>query len=287
VARRSSCTDAIVAAGVDRVVVAAADPFPRVKGGGIAALAAAGIDVQTGLHEAEARRLTAPYRKLVVTGMPWVIAKWAETADGRLTAPAGGGRWISSPESRRLVHDLRRRVDAIVVGIGTALADDPLLTARPPGSRRLCRVVLDGRGRLPLESALVRTARDAPVLVAVGPEAAPQRIASLEAAGCEVWRAPALAPVERLAAILRELGARRLTNVLVEGGPTVLAALFAGGLADEVWRFVAAPGATEPSAAAGDVRAPEIDVEDVCHPGGDTLVRGLVRGPTASPADRG
>jgi len=133
------CADAVIAAGVARVVVAADDPFPRVRGGGLAALVAAGIVVETGLFEPEARRLTAAYRKLVSAGMPWVIAKWAETAAGRLTPPAGCGRWISSPESRRIVHDLRRRVDAIVVGIGTALADDPLLTARPPGSRRLCR----------------------------------------------------------------------------------------------------------------------------------------------------
>jgi len=122
--------------------------------------------------------------------------------------------------------------------------------------------------------------------VAVGPEAAPQRIAALEAAGCEVWRAPGEASSARLAAVLRELGARRLTNVLVEGGPTVLATLFAGGLADEVWRFSAAPGPDGPDPTAGDVRPPEIDVEDVSHPGGDTLVRGLVR-PTASPACRG
>jgi diaminohydroxyphosphoribosylaminopyrimidine deaminase/5-amino-6-(5-phosphoribosylamino)uracil reductase len=270
------CTDAIIAAGVSRVVVAADDPFPRVRGGGIATLAVAGVTVETGLLEREARRLTAPYRKLVVSGMPWVIAKWAETADGRLTPTGEGGRWISSPESRRLVHDLRRRVDAIVVGIGTALADDPLLTARPPGGRTLCRIVLDGRGRLPLDGALVRTAREAPVLVAVGPAAAPEQTAALEAAGCEVWRAPTTDRAAALAALLRELGTRRLTNVLVEGGPTVLATLFAAGLADEVWRFTAG-GAAAPTRE--PLPVPPLDVEDTSRPGGDTLVRGLVRRP--------
>jgi diaminohydroxyphosphoribosylaminopyrimidine deaminase/5-amino-6-(5-phosphoribosylamino)uracil reductase len=273
------CTDAIVAAGVARVVVAADDPFPRVRGGGIAALVAAGIAVETGLQEREARRLTAPYRKLVTTGMPWVIAKWAETADGRLTPPAGGGRWISSPESRRLVHDLRRRVDAIVVGIGTALADDPLLTARPPGSRRLCRIVLDGRGRLPLDGALVRTAREAPVLVSVGPEAPREQMAALAAAGCEVWRAPTRDRAAALTALLRELGARQATNVLVEGGLTVLETLFAAGLADEVWRFTAGPAGDDAAPLREPLAVPPLDVEDTSRPGGDTLVRGLVRGP--------
>jgi diaminohydroxyphosphoribosylaminopyrimidine deaminase/5-amino-6-(5-phosphoribosylamino)uracil reductase len=281
------CTDAILAAGIARVVVAAGDPFPAVAGGGIAALRAAGIDVATGLLEHEARRLTAPYRKLVTTGLPWVIAKWAATRDGRLAMPSGGDRWISSPESRALVHSLRARVDAIAVGSGTALADDPLLTARPPGPRPLLRVVLDGRARLPLDGRLVRTARESPLLVAVGAAAPAERIAALEAAGCEVWRADGEQPVDRLRGLLAELGRRRVTNLLVEGGPAVFATLFAAGLADEVWEFVSPRDAGGPADPTATIPArPDLDVEEVGHPGGDTLTRGLVRRTTSS-AGRG
>ncbi|MFM9058004.1 MAG: bifunctional diaminohydroxyphosphoribosylaminopyrimidine deaminase/5-amino-6-(5-phosphoribosylamino)uracil reductase RibD [Planctomycetaceae bacterium] len=279
------CADAIVAAGIARVVVAAGDPFPAVAGGGIATLRAAGIDVETGLLEAEARRLTAPFRKLVTTGTPWVIAKWAVTRDGRVALPPGGDRWISSPESRALVHALRARVDAIAVGSGTVLADDPLLTARPePGAvtetalRPLVRIVLDGRARLPVSSRLVRTARESPVLVAVGPDAPTDRIAALRAAGCEVWRSPAAAPAGRLRDLLAELGRRQLTNLLVEGGPQVFRTLFNAGLADETWAFVApreAGGVPDPSATLPP--PPPVDVVEVGHPGGDTLTRGLVR----------
>ncbi len=286
------CTDAIVAAGVARVVVAAGDPFPAVAGGGIAALRAAGITVEIGLLEAEARRLTAPFRKLVTTGAPWVIAKWAATRDGRVTAPAGGDRWISSPESRALVHGLRARVDAIAVGSGTALADDPLLTARPlqgypaeAGARPLLRIVLDGRGRLPPDSRLARTARESPVLVAVGAAAPAERIAALEAAGCEVWRSPVAEPAGRFRGLLAELGRRRVTNLLVEGGPAVFRTLFDADLVDEIWQFVA-PTVTGGPADATMPPPPPVDVEDVSHPGGDTLTRGVVRRLTSS-AGRG
>ncbi|MFM7107208.1 MAG: bifunctional diaminohydroxyphosphoribosylaminopyrimidine deaminase/5-amino-6-(5-phosphoribosylamino)uracil reductase RibD [Planctomycetaceae bacterium] len=288
------CAEAIVAAGIARVVVAAGDPFPAVAGGGIAALRAAGIDVETGLLEAEALRLTAPYRTLVTTGTPWVIAKWAATRDGRLALPPGGDRWISSPESRAIVHALRARVDAIAVGSGTALADDPLLTARPQdvgrvgGSPRpLLRVVLDGRARLPPGSRLVRTARESPVLVAVGTAAPPDRIAALAAAGCEVWRAAGATPADRLRELLAELGRRRLTNLLVEGGAQVFRTLFDAGLADETWAFVSPREACGPPDPGRTLPAPPaIDVEEVSHPGGDTLTRGLVRRPTSS-AGRG
>lgn len=285
------CTAAIVAAGIARVVVATGDPFPAVAGGGIAALRAAGIAIELGLMEAEARRLTAPFRKLVTTGTPWVIAKWAATRDGRVTRP-GGDRWISSPESRAIVHTLRSRVDAIAVGSGTALADDPLLTARPeqgpaagPAARPLLRIVLDARGRLPSDSRLMRTARESPVLVAVGTAAPQERIAALEAAGCEVWCSPEAEPAGRFRGLLAELGRRRLTNLLVEGGPTVFRTLFAADLVDEIWQF------TAPTVAGGPDDAtmpppPPVDVEDVCHPGGDTLVRGIIRRVTSS-AGRG
>ncbi len=294
------CTEAVVAAGVARVVVGCRDPFPPVAGAGIGRLREAGIAVDVGVCAAEAERLVAPFRTLVERGRPWVVAKWAMSLDGRVATASGESRWISSAESRALVHGLRGRMDGILVGSGTALADDPLLTARPPGRRTAVRIVLDGRARLPAESRLVRTAREAPVLVVVAAGAEADRVRPLEAAGCEIWRSAGVDRRERLVGLLAELGRRRLTNLLVEGGPEVLGSFFDAGLVDEVWAFVApriiggaaavAPvggvGVTALAAAAG------IAVEEVSHPGGDLLVRGLVhRGPaapaTASPADPG
>ena len=180
------CTRAVLAAGVARVVAAMADPFPQVAGGGLAELRAAGVEVQTGILENQARKLNAPYLKLLSAGRPWVVAKWAMTLDGKIAARTGDSRWISSPASRQLVHQLRGRMDAILVGRGTAAADDPQLTARPPGPRTALRIVVDTRASLSLASRLVRTAREVPVLVAVGPEAASADCANLQAAGCEV-----------------------------------------------------------------------------------------------------
>jgi diaminohydroxyphosphoribosylaminopyrimidine deaminase/5-amino-6-(5-phosphoribosylamino)uracil reductase len=255
-----------------------------VNGGGIAALRAAGIAVEAGLCEHEATRLTAPFRKLVEKKTPWLIAKWAMSLDGRLAGADPADRWISSTAARAVVHALRGRVDAIAVGIGTALADDPQLTPRPPGPRQPLRIVLDSRCRLPLESNLVRTSREHAVLVAGGPDAPADRIAALEAAGCEVWRSSSRAPVQRLRELLAELGRRRLTNLLVEGGAGLFQTLFAGGLADEVLAFVAPRIIGGPQTGATTMPpVPAIDIEEVAYPGGDILVRGLVRHPGSGP----
>ncbi|MEX0669694.1 MAG: bifunctional diaminohydroxyphosphoribosylaminopyrimidine deaminase/5-amino-6-(5-phosphoribosylamino)uracil reductase RibD [Pirellulales bacterium] len=278
------CTAAILAAGIARVVVAAGDPFPTVAGRGLDALRQSDVRVETGLLGPEATRLTAPFRKLVAAGKPWVIAKWAMSLDGRISAAAGQDRWISAVQSRALVHDLRSRIDAIAIGIGTALADDPLLTVRPdpgtsPGPRRPLRIVFDSRGRLPLTSRLVRTAGESPLLVAVGPDAPTDRTAALAAAGCEVWRGTEPDPTARATTLMRELGSRRLTNLLVEGGPTVLGSLFAAGEVDEVWAFIAprilgGPGTGGELPALPDVK--NLQVEEVSRPGGDIFIRGLV-----------
>src|SRR5204863_9114427 len=135
--------------GVRRVIVAMADPFPKVAGGGVKLLRDAGLDVQVGLCEAEARRLNAPYLKLLRTGKPWVHAKWAMTLDGKIATRTGDSKWISGEESRRRVHELRGRMDAIVVGRGTVAADDPMLTARQAGPRTPARVVISASGDLP------------------------------------------------------------------------------------------------------------------------------------------
>ncbi len=218
------CTKALLAAGVRRVVVAQQDPFAEVAGRGVAELRAAGVEVEVGLLEPEARRLNGPYLKLLRTGRPWVLAKWAMTVDGKTATRAGSSKWISNDQSRAIVHGLRGRVDAIVVGRQTARVDDPLLTARPPGPRTAVRVVVDSRASLSSSSQLVRTAREVPVLVAAGPQAPAAERRRLEQAGCEVLVGRSESQSERLEELLGELGRRRMTNVLVEGGGLLLGA---------------------------------------------------------------
>ncbi|NDC62392.1 MAG: bifunctional diaminohydroxyphosphoribosylaminopyrimidine deaminase/5-amino-6-(5-phosphoribosylamino)uracil reductase RibD [Planctomycetia bacterium] len=277
------CTSGIVAAGIRRVVVGAIDPFPAVNGRGLDELRAAGILVETGLHRQEAERLTAPFRRLVESGRPWLIAKWAMSLDGHVATHSGESRWISSEESRAVVHRLRGRMDAIMVGIGTALADDPLLTPRPPGPRSPLRIVLDGRARLPPEGRLVQSAHAAALMVAVGPGAPAGRCTVLESAGAEVWRCADPDPAARLESLLAELGRRRLTNVLCEGGPHLLGGLFDRGLVDEVWTFIAPRligGGVSAVAGRGvglPADAARLEVEEVGRPGGDVFIRGLVR----------
>jgi diaminohydroxyphosphoribosylaminopyrimidine deaminase/5-amino-6-(5-phosphoribosylamino)uracil reductase len=223
------CTEAVLRAGVTRVVTALLDPFPEVAGKGASCLRAAGVPVEIGLCAAEAQKLNAPYLKLLATGRPYVIAKWAMTLDGKIATRTGDSKWISGAASRRPVHELRGRMDAIVVGIGTVLADDPLLTARPLGPRTATRVVLDTQGRLPRACRLAGSAAQAPLLVATGGAASPGETLVLPLANGRV----------SVPALLDELGRRRMTNVLVEGGGEVLGSFLDAGAVDEVWAFIA------------------------------------------------
>jgi diaminohydroxyphosphoribosylaminopyrimidine deaminase/5-amino-6-(5-phosphoribosylamino)uracil reductase len=232
------CTDAVLKAGIRRVVVAMADPFPRVAGGGLKILRDAGVEVHVGLCELEAKRLNAPYLKLLHTGKPWVQLKWAMSLDGKISTHTGESKWISCDESRRRVHELRGRVDAILVGRGTVVADDPLLTARPPGPRIPARVVVSESGNLPEHCQLRATAREVPVLVftATGNEA---KLSDWAMAGAEVITLPASDNRLSLDAVLANLGTRRFTNVLVEGGAGLLGAFVDARAADEFHVFVA------------------------------------------------
>lgn len=235
------CTDALIAAGIRRVVVAMCDPFPKVAGKGLRQLRAAGVEVAVGLLEREAKELNRPYLKLHCQGRPWVILKWAQSIDGRIATRTGDSRWISCERSRVLAHRERGRVDAVIVGVGTVLADDPLLTCRHGRMKRMAtRIVLDPRLRVPLTSRLVRTARTVPVMVV-----ADQRLANglaagkLVGAGVEVLGIPATRSGLDLAALLDELGRRRMTNVMVEGGGRTLGRFYDADLADEAVIFVA------------------------------------------------
>ena len=249
------CADALIAAKVARVVAATRDPHAVVDGGGIARLRAAGIEVQVGLLETEALELNAPYFKRIATGKPWVIAKWAMSLDGKIATRTGHSQWISGESSRRWVHELRGRVDAVVVGIGTALADDPLLTARPAGLRQALRVVVDSRLRLPVESQLVQTARTEPLLICAGPNADSGKATKLEALGCKVWISPTEDRQQRLNEILAMLAQQtHATNVLVEGGSELLGSLFDIQQIDQCEVFIAPKligGHASPSPLAG------------------------------------
>jgi diaminohydroxyphosphoribosylaminopyrimidine deaminase/5-amino-6-(5-phosphoribosylamino)uracil reductase len=262
------CTDGLIAAGLARMVVSMRDPFPRVAGGGLKRLAAAGIDVELGICEDEARELNAPYLKLLATSRPWMIVKWAMTLDGKIATRSGASKWISGERSRQVVHQLRGRVDAIMIGRRTAELDDPLLTARLEGSgefrgagesrvaldfasaetaaqeidsppRIATRIVLDSLARLPNSCKLVKTARQYPTLIATGPEAPEKELRRLAAAGCEVLPFAPPSYYERLLQLLDELGRRQMTNVLVEGGSELLGSLFDARQIDEVHTFLA------------------------------------------------
>jgi diaminohydroxyphosphoribosylaminopyrimidine deaminase/5-amino-6-(5-phosphoribosylamino)uracil reductase len=208
------CADALIEAGVGRVVAAMVDPDPRVAGRGLDRLRAAGVAVEVGVGEAQARRLNEAFIKRVTTGRPWVIVKWAQTLDGRTATATGDSQWISNALSRERVHRLRGRVDAVMVGVGTAIADNPSLTARPADPshvlRHARRVVIDRTGRLPAEAKMLHE-HGPPVTVLSGD----------------------------LKAGLQQLAAEGVTNVLVEGGATLVGALLREKLVDQVLVFVA------------------------------------------------
>src|SRR5262245_30705334 len=240
--KTAPCCDAVIAAGLQRIVVAMRDPFPQVAGGGLKRLATAGIDVELGLHEAEAQSLNAPYLKRLATNQPWIIAKWAMTLDGKIATRAGHSKWITGAAARQVGHHLRGRVDAIIVGRKTAQLDDPLLTARPEGGsppRLAVRIVLDSMATLPNFSQIVRTAPKYPTIIVTGPDAPEKELRRLNAAGCEVLAFAPPSHYERLVQLLEELGRRRMTNILIEGGASLLGSLFDAKLIDEAHVFVA------------------------------------------------
>ncbi len=264
------CSRAVIAAGLKRVVVAMTDPAPHVAGGGIAELRAAGIEVEVGLCETEARQLAAPFVRWVTERRPWVHAKWAMTLDGKIASRTGHSQWISGPESRAVVHELRGRMDAIAVGIGTALADDPLLTARPPGPRTATRMVIDPQARLPRTSQLVQTAREVPVLWVVGDHIPTDLTAPVEAAGVERLSLPYDAdrgfPLQDWLSLL---GKQSMTHVLIEGGGKLLGSLFDADLIDEYHIFIAPKligGMTAPSPLSGTGQATIPTVASLVRP---------------------
>jgi diaminohydroxyphosphoribosylaminopyrimidine deaminase / 5-amino-6-(5-phosphoribosylamino)uracil reductase len=238
--RTGPCADALVAAGVARVVVALADPNP-VAAGGAARLRAAGIAVDVGVAEAEARRQNAVFLHGVASGRPLVVGKAAVSVDGRIAAEDGTSQWLTAPAARRRAHALRSEVDAVLVGSGTVLADDPALTCRLEGVEgpQPLRVVLDGRGRTPATARVADAS--APTLVLTAPEVATALAAALDGTPAEVAPAPAAATRAGLDvdAVLAALWERDVRSVLVEGGAAVLHSVLAAGVVDRLEVHVA------------------------------------------------
>lgn len=241
------CLDLLLRLKPRRVVIAMLDPFPQVAGRGVSGLRDAGIAVEVGVLESEAQQLNAPYLKRLRFGLPWVIAKWAMTLDGAIATSSGDSRWITGEKARARGHLMRAQVDAIFVGSGTVMADDPLLTARVPDAselpRKCIRVVLDRRLRIPLGSQLVQTAASWPLCIATSQtsmDSAREKVGVLRSAGAELLAIPEgdqLTP--SIDWLLRHFCQREVTNVMVEGGGALLGAFFDGGWVDQVDCFIA------------------------------------------------
>ena len=242
------CADALIEAGVIRVVVGCGDPDRRVAGAGLARLRAAGVEVVAGVLEREAEALQAGFLTRVRLGRPLLTLKLASTLDGRIATSAGESQWITGPEARRLGHALRARHDAVLVGVGTVQADDPALTCRIPGYRKNpdLRVVLDSHLRTPLTANVVAKASEHSTWIVHRHGADPARQAALTAAGVRLIPVAGTVRGVDLANALAALGSAGLTRVLVEGGAQIAGALFRAGVVDQVAWFHA------PSVIGGD-----------------------------------
>lgn len=237
------CTHAIIAAGLDKVVAAAIDPSAHASGKGIEQLRKVGIRVETGVCEAQAKLLNAPFFKFVTTGKPWVALKWAQSIDGKVaySQKDEARQWISNELSRADAHRLRRRAGAIVVGVNTVIADDPLLTPRPSKGKKPIRIVLDRSLRIPLSCRVLRTTKSGPVIVCTNDAATkanPKIAERIAKKGAEVLVCPEAAG-SNLHFLLDEMGKRGIQQVLVEGGPKVLTSFLKEGLADEICVYIA------------------------------------------------
>lgn len=236
--RTPPCVEAVAQAGVRRVVAAMTDPNPLNRGRGLRRLKASGIRASTGLMEKEARALNRPFVTRMTRGRPFVTVKMAQSLDGKIATASGESRWISGPKARAWVHRLRAESDAVLVGVGTVLKDDPLLTARLRGVKREpARVVLDSRLRTPVGARLFNA--PAPVLIATTRGASRERERRLRERGAEVERFPSEKGRVSLKAVLRWLARREVTRVLIEGGGEVAAAAFEAGVADRVCWIIA------------------------------------------------
>jgi diaminohydroxyphosphoribosylaminopyrimidine deaminase/5-amino-6-(5-phosphoribosylamino)uracil reductase len=268
VGKTPPCVDAIISAGIRRVVIGTRDPNPRVEGGGAERLRAAGIEVVEGVMEVEAAKLILPWTKYITQGTSYLTLKLALSLDGRIATRSGASKWITCPESRLRVQALRAQHDAVMVGVNTVLTDDPRLTVRDVPGRSPVRVVVDSKLRIPLSSQVVQTANQVPTCVATTAQAGRADAEALEAAGVRLLRVPATAEGRcDTVAVLRELAAREVVSVMCEGGAELAGSLLAHASVDELHVFMAPrllgprgrPGAVDWAGAESPADAPRID----------------------------
>jgi diaminohydroxyphosphoribosylaminopyrimidine deaminase/5-amino-6-(5-phosphoribosylamino)uracil reductase len=279
------CVEAVIKAGIKRVVIGTLDPFPEMQGKSLEILREAGVETKVGVLEAECLALNEVYFKYINTGRPFVTVKFAQTLDGRIATAAGSSRWISSPPSRKLAHRRRAHHDAVLVGAGTVLADDPELTTRLVKGRNPVRVVLDAKLRLPLTARVLTGQDEAKTLIATTPAADGAKLAALEGMGIEVLKVPADAAgrvdLEKLLPLLAQ---RQISSVLVEGGAEVITAFLKAGLADRLVVFIAPRIMGKGIEAVGELdiaevaRAIKISYERVYRSGEDLVGEGRVGG---------
>ncbi|MBN2429319.1 MAG: bifunctional diaminohydroxyphosphoribosylaminopyrimidine deaminase/5-amino-6-(5-phosphoribosylamino)uracil reductase RibD [Deltaproteobacteria bacterium] len=238
--RTGPCTEAIKKAGIARVFAGTRDPNPRVDGKGLAQLEASGIQTACGILEDECKRLIAPFAKVVRTGLPYVILKAAMTLDGQIATSSGDSRWISSDPSREKVHRLRDRMDAVMVGAGTVIKDDPRLTTRlQDGGRDAIRVVVDSALRVPEHAQVFHLESSAPTLLAVSSDIPSDRIRPYEKPGVQVMQVSGRNGRIDLAVLLRELGKMDIHSILLEGGSRLNAEMWHRQLIDRLMLFIA------------------------------------------------
>ncbi len=267
--RTPPCTDALINAGIRRVIAPIEDANPKVSGRGFAHLRSASVEVSVGLLESEAERVNEKYLHFLRTGRPFVHLKLGASLDGNIATRTGDSRWITGVEARQRVHELRHEYDAILIGAGTALADDPVLTDRSGKARRkpLVRVVLDERLDIPADSQLVRTTKEAPLIILTGELVSTVRRDALASVGVEVIEAAG--DGRDMVAALKALREREIQSVLVEGGANVAGKLLDAGLVDKVSFFLAPliiGGRRAPTAVAGEgaeTLADAFDLQDV------------------------
>lgn len=284
--RTGPCTEAVIAAGISRVVMAMEDPNPRVSGQGAQRLQAAGIEVARGVLEQEAQRLNEVFIKYMGTGLPYVILKTATSLDGKIATVTGESQWITGPRAREFVHQLRDRYDAILVGIGTVLADNPSLTTRLPRGQGQdpVRVILDTRARTPVGARVVTQASDAVTIIVTTPGAPAEKVRQLREAGVQVLEMPGIDAGVNLPMLLVELGRRGITSLLVEGGARVNGSFIENNLVDKVYWFLApkliggdqAPGALGGRGLSALSEAPVIEDISMHRFGADICIEGYL-----------
>ena len=283
--RTPPCVEAIVKAGINRVVAAMEDPNPEVSGRGLDALRAAGFEAEAGLLKRKARKLNAPYIKFITRGMPYTTVKMAVSLDGKIATNTGESRWVTGVEARRMVHHFRNCADAVIIGIGTVLADDPRLNVRVsfPDIRHPQKVIVDSKARMPTRGRTIT--EDPRTIIAVSPKASLSRIASLEEAGARIEVINGSPVRVDMTGLMRRLAELDIVNALVEGGGGVSGSLFEAGLVDEVVAFLAPViigGANAPGPVGGRGVEHMIDAHrlvDVTYEqvGDDLMIRGRVR----------